>query len=133
MYATNFSAGAAALSAILKFAAPMLKALSYRAGITDTHHVHKIDLPSGTAKALREIVDPDGADDVKIHSIQEGEVVGKIDAVFTGASDQITIGINVEDRALFARGAIDVALWLEQLSAKSGFYTMETYLQTRLK
>ncbi|MGI9202529.1 MAG: 4-hydroxy-tetrahydrodipicolinate reductase [Woeseiaceae bacterium] len=130
-HATNFSTGVAALSAILKFASPMLDSLSYDTRMIERHHIHKLDAPSGTAKTLAEVLKPLDPASIDIESIREGEVVGDHEVVFTGAADQITIGHSARDRTLFARGAIDAAIWLDQLDQSSGIYTMETYFQAR--
>lgn len=132
-HSTNFSTGVAALSAILKLASPMLKALSYDARMVETHHVHKLDAPSGTANTLAEVLNPLDPASIDIESIREGEVIGQHEVFFTGAADQITIGHSATDRTLFARGAIDAALWLDQLNKNSGIYTMETYFQARFR
>lgn len=128
---TNFSTGVAAVSALLKYAAPMLKSLSYVPQIIETHHVHKIDAPSGTAKSLAEVVSPTEHNAIDIQSIRDGEVIGKHDVVFAGVADQILISHEASDRSLFARGAIDAALWLCQLDTLCGLYTMETYFSER--
>ena len=133
LHTNNFSTGVAALSAILRYASPMLKSLAYDARMIETHHIHKLDAPSGTAKTLAQALDPLGPDRIDIESVREGEVVGKHEVVFTSAADQISIGHNATDRTLFARGAIDAALWLDQLDESSGIYTMETYFQARFR
>lgn len=130
-HATNFSSGVAALSAILKFAMPMLKALSYTPLVTEIHHVHKLDAPSGTAVTLCNVISPNDPESVKVRSIREGEVVGKHDVTFAGAADRIVIGHEASDRSLFARGAIEAALWLCQQGETSGGYTMESYFRKR--
>ncbi len=132
-HATNFSTGVAALSAILRFASPMLRSLSYDSRMIETHHIHKLDAPSGTAKTLAQVLDPLDPASIDIESVREGEVVGEHEVVFTSAADQISIGHSATDRTLFARGAIDAALWLDQLDESSGIYTMETYFQARFR
>ncbi len=130
-HATNFSTGVAALAAILKFAAPMLTTLSYTPQMSETHHVHKLDAPSGTARTLQEVIDPTGSENIEIQSIREGEVVGRHEVVFAGVADNIFIGHDASDRSLFARGAIDAALWLSELGDDSGMHTMESSFAAR--
>jgi len=132
-HTNNFSTGVAALSAILRYASPILKSLAYDARMTETHHIHKLDAPSGTAKTLAQALDPLDPDSIDIESVREGEVVGKHDVIFTSVADQISIGHSATDRTLFARGAIDAALWLDQLDDSCGIYTMETYFQARFR
>lgn len=130
-HATNFSAGVAAVSALLSFAAPMLIALGYTPAITEVHHVHKLDAPSGTAVTLREVMSPESPGDINISSVREGEVIGRHEITFTGSTDKIVIEHEALDRSLFARGAIEAALWLVQQRESSGSYTMESYFRKR--
>ncbi len=130
-HATNFSVGVAALSALLRFATPTLTALGYTPTIAEVHHVHKLDAPSGTAKTLSEVISPDDPDAIDITSIREGEVIGKHSVTFSGLADRIVIGHEASDRNLFARGAIEAALWLCQQEESCGNYTMEAYFQKR--
>jgi 4-hydroxy-tetrahydrodipicolinate reductase len=130
-YATNFSPGVAALSEILRVAAPILNALEYKPRITETHHVHKQDAPSGTANTLSEIIDAEDPAAIDITSVREGEVVGEHTVTFSGVADQITIAHEAADRSLFARGAVDAAIWLVQRGEKNGLYSMESYFRDR--
>lgn len=130
-HASNFSTGVAALSAILEFAAPMLKALSYSPEIIEMHHAHKLDAPSGTAKALSTAIDPENPESIEIKSIREGEVIGRHEVTFAGVADRIIIGHEASNRSLFARGAIEAALWLSQQPQASGMVTMASYFKKR--
>ena len=131
LYSTNFSAGVAALTAILKYAAPILDSLSYKPAITEVHHRHKLDAPSGTAKSLREAICPADPGSIDVRSVREGEVIGKHDVMFSGADDRIVIGHEASNRSLFARGAIDAALWLCEQDTGCGSYTMDSYFKAR--
>ena len=130
-HATNFSPGVAALAAILRFASPLLKSLAYSPQVIETHHIHKLDAPSGTAKTIREVIDPDNPDSVNIHSVREGEVIGRHAVEFSGIADKIVIGHDAGERSLFARGAIDAALWLNERDESTGIYTMDSYFAAR--
>ena len=127
LYSTNFSAGIAAVATILEIAAPVLAKLGYEPVLTETHHRHKLDAPSGTAKTLLEII----GDDTQTHSIRAGEVVGRHEVTFHGAQDAIVIAHDAKDRALFARGAIDAAIWLAQLPENNARFTMQSYFKRR--
>lgn len=131
LQSNNFSAGVAALGAIIEQAAPMLRRLGYTPVLTETHHRSKKDAPSGTAKTLREVLEPEFPDGLAVHSIRAGEVIGKHDVTFYGRDDEIVIGHDAKDRRLFARGAIDAALWLCQQPARSGRFTMQSYFRER--
>lgn len=129
--ANNFSPGIAALTSILHFAAPVLRQLGYTAVMTDIHHVHKKDAPSGTAMTLARAMDPEHPESTEIRSVREGETIGTHDVVFEGASDRITIGHEALNRDLFAHGAIEAALWLCGLEEKTGAFTMDEYFERR--
>lgn len=131
LHSSNFSAGIAALSSILEFAAPMLTELGYTAVLTESHHAHKLDAPSGTAKILLKVLQPESPDSVQVHSVRAGEVIGKHTVTFYSALDEICIGHEAKDRDLFARGAVDAALWLVQQPEKGRSYTMQSYFRKR--
>ncbi len=112
LLASNFSMGIAILTRMLREYAPLLLKLGYAPVITETHHRHKKDAPSGTALALREAISPQDPDAVQTHSIRAGEVVGEHRLQFFGPVDQMTWLHEARDRSLFARGAVEAALWL---------------------
>jgi len=118
LMASNFSTGVHALSLILRQAAPVLARLGYTPVLVETHHQHKKDAPSGTALSLQKVISPESPSSVQTHSVRAGEVVGDHAVTFYGASDKITLGHFAQDRSLFARGAIDVAMWLAQTRDK---------------
>src|SRR6202046_3448836 len=77
LYGTNYSIG---VQLMLQLAATMTKELrhaGYKFSISETHHLTKLDAPSGTALTLRDVVGK-AADlgDVEINSIRSGEAVG---------------------------------------------------------
>ncbi len=131
LHSNNFSAGVAALTGILEFAVPVLEELGYTPVLTEAHHEHKLDAPSGTAKSLCETLQPDAPESIQVHSIRAGEVIGKHDVRFYGAHDEIVIGHEAKDRGLFARGAVDAALWLYRQPETCGSYTMQSYFRKR--
>jgi 4-hydroxy-tetrahydrodipicolinate reductase len=129
MHASNFSAGVAAVRHILASASPMLASLGYTPVMTETHHRHKQDAPSGTALTLNAAMTPWDAEGIQTHSIRAGEVIGRHDVSFYSDHDRIVIGHDAGDRDLFARGAIDAALWLS--GREPGWYTMASYFEAR--
>ena len=131
LHSNNFSAGVAALTSILEFAVPVLEELGYTPVLTEAHHEHKRDAPSGTAKSLCETLQPDAPDSIQVHSIRAGEVIGKHDVRFYGAHDEIVIGHEAKHRGLFAQGAVDAALWLCRQPEPCGSYTMQSYFRKR--
>ena len=114
--------------------------------ITESHHHHKVDAPSGTALMLGEAaaegrgvslkdVRDAGRDgitgarktgDIGFHAIRGGDIVGEHEVLFAGAGERIKIGHIATDRRLFARGAISAALW--GLKQAPGHYTMQDVL-----
>ncbi|MCC7440173.1 MAG: hypothetical protein IT285_00980 [Bdellovibrionales bacterium] len=113
--ATNFSLGVQALRLVLRNHAQLLKSLGYVPSLVETHHEHKRDAPSGTAITLRDELSPAFGSAIQIHSVRAGEVVGEHEVGFFGPSDRITFSHVAQDRGLFARGALEAALWLVTL------------------
>lgn len=109
---SNFSTGVLALQRILRDYAPVLTQLGYKPVMVEAHHQHKKDAPSGTAILLnRTIETAAGIGPVQTHSIRSGEVIGDHEVTFYGPADRIVLSHSAQDRSIFARGAIDVALW----------------------
>jgi 4-hydroxy-tetrahydrodipicolinate reductase len=111
--ASNFSTGIMALLEILRHYSPLLQAMGYTPVITDIHHRHKKDAPSGTALSLQRSVSLSPGN-VETHSIRAGEVIGDHEVMFYGNGDRIQFAHLAQDRSIFAMGAIDAALWLHE-------------------
>jgi len=125
---SNYSIGVLALRHILGEAAPLLKKLGYTPSIIETHHRHKKDAPSGTAILLQGAISPGQPTAVQTHSVRAGEVIGDHEVAFYGPSDKIVLGHFAQNRDIFARGAIDVALWLASLRGKrTGLIPIQEY------
>jgi len=122
LHAANFSPG---VNSLLWLAAEAARLLGpeVRAQITDVHHVHKKDAPSGTALALRDAL---GEVPCAIDSRREGEVVGDHELRFELAGETLTLRHRARDRAIFARGALRAGRWL--LGQAPGFYTARDWL-----
>lgn len=118
LFASNFSLGVFSLHKILANAAPLLKSLQYTPVLVESHHRHKVDSPSGTALALQETVCPEDPRSIQTHAIRAGGVVGEHEFIFHSDSDEIRISHKALDRSIFARGAIEVALWLTREEKK---------------
>lgn len=130
LHANNFSTGVAAFGAVLETAAPLLTSLGYQAVLTETHHAGKQDAPSGTAKVLQAILEPGAPDAVQTHSLRAGNVIGEHEIRFLGSDDEITLRHAAQSRSLFARGALEAALWLAANDG-TGFMTMREYFGAR--
>lgn len=122
--ASNFSLGAAVLGQLVQQAVRGLP--GFETAITDVHHVHKQDAPSGTALMLKQTMVEAGGPQPSIESIREGEVIGEHAVTFTGPEEQLTLRHAVTDRRVFARGA----LWAAQrlLVQPPGLYSMDALL-----
>jgi 4-hydroxy-tetrahydrodipicolinate reductase len=133
LISSNFSTGVLALLDILRQASPLLAKLGYSPVIVDTHHQHKKDAPSGTALFIQRAISGQNPESIQTHSIRAGEVIGDHEVTFYGPGDHITLGHFAQDRSIFARGAIEVALWLAQKrkgpGALQGFVGIEKYFE----
>ena len=103
VWKSNFSVGVNIFFELNKMlAGEMAKQPQYTPSITETHHIHKLDKPSGTAKTLAEQI---GAD-VPIESIREGEVPGTHEVTWDSEEDTIIITHVAKGRRGFALGAV---------------------------
>lgn len=112
LLASNFSTGVFVFSEILRRFSPLLKKTGYSPSLVETHHQHKKDSPSGTALSLQRAIAPEKPESISTHSIRAGTVIGDHEVTFYGHGDKITLAHSAQDRSIFARGAIEVALWL---------------------
>ena len=127
LLAPNTSLGVAVVARMLQMMAGMLAGYSVR--IEETHHVKKIDKPSGTARLFAEFINSGGGErvhDEEVISHRTGDVVGAHTITFTGESEVIRIEHEAVDRVLFGYGAIFAAKWLSNQSP--GKYTMQDVL-----
>ena len=114
--------------------------------ITEKHHVEKKDSPSGTAIRLAEVIRKtrphlDTAiigrrgqreeNEIGIHSLRGGTVVGEHSVTFMGDHEEITMTHRAESRDVFAQGALVLVKWLSE-EKKSGFYTLDKVFGIRL-
>jgi 4-hydroxy-tetrahydrodipicolinate reductase len=91
--------------------------------ITETHHIHKKDKPSGTALFLKEVLDKAVKQKVDIESIREGDVFG-IHQIFAGnGSEEIILEHRALNREVFARGAVSAVKWIHK--KKPALYSMK--------
>jgi 4-hydroxy-tetrahydrodipicolinate reductase len=118
LYGANFSIGVNLFFQIARTAAGALKQ-GYCGKITETHHVHKKDAPSGTAVKIQQVVEESGGKKLPIDSIREGEVVGLHTLMLESENDTITLTHDAKSRRGFAEGALRAAEWLK---GRRGFY-----------
>lgn len=140
LYAPNMSVGVNVMCHIVRAAAKALGE-AYAVDIVETHHVHKLDRPSGTAKRLVDMVAPvhpgdiaeladdepwkrsDGDARISCRSIRKDEVVGDHAVRFSGPGEWIEISHSALSRDIFALGALKAARWIATQPA--GLYGMQ--------
>lgn len=117
LWASNFSLGVTVLEDLVRRAAETLA--SWEVDITETHHVHKKDAPSGTALTLGRAVAASRGELPPIVSVREGEVIGEHTVRLSGPGERIELTHRAGDRDIFARGALTAALALVDRPAGS--------------
>ncbi len=137
--ARNFSLGMAVLEALTAKAAQALPKSSWDVEIDEAHHRDKVDAPSGTALILGEAVAdareqhlpnvkavaregkrPPGA--IGFSVTRGGGIIGDHAVRFLADMEEITLSHRALDRRVFAKGALEAALWLHR--RPSGLYGM---------
>ena len=122
VWSSNFSVGVNIFFEMNKQLAAAMKAQpQYTPSITEIHHIHKLDKPSGTAKTLAEQIENElptlqgGAGGrLPIESIREGEVPGTHEVKWDSEEDTIIITHIAKGRRGFALGAVLAAEELKQ-------------------
>jgi len=131
-YASNFSVGVNIFFALNKYLARIMNNFpSYQISMTETHHIHKLDAPSGTAITLAEdlmeevgrknrwvLENAEKEDDLPIHVVREGEIPGIHEITYESEVDMISIKHSSKSRDGLALGAVIAA---EFTAGKKGF------------
>lgn len=134
-WSSNFSLGVTIFSAVNKYLAKIMNQFAeYDVTMSETHHIHKLDAPSGTAITLAEGIlenldrkdrwvkeEATASDELPIHSIREGEVCGIHSIRYDSDADSITITHDAKNRDGFALGAVLAA---EFTANKQGYLGM---------
>ena len=114
--------------------------------VSEIHHIHKKDHPSGTALMLGKGIAVGKKKDfykllgkkylnkksfpyskkINFNSIRKGEVIGEHEVTFSSGKEIITLNHEAFDRALYSEGAFTAAKWL--MNKKSGLYSMRDVL-----
>ena len=120
MWSSNYSIGVNIMFALNKQLAKFMRSYSeYTPHMTEVHHIHKLDAPSGTAKTLQEAIGDDRLTIADIESIREGEVPGIHTVIWDSEVDTITITHSAKSRKGFALGAVIAAEWMK---GKTGWH-----------
>lgn len=137
LYSSNFSIGVNLFFKLNKQLAKMMNNQSdYKVNIEETHHIHKLDSPSGTAITLaEEIIEnsklsdwsltADKSDKIQIDAIREGEVPGTHTINYESSIDSISIKHEAHNRKGFAFGTVVAAEWI---IGKKGVFKMSDVL-----
>lgn len=144
LWASNFSIGVNLFFRVNRLLAALMdQQAQYAVHIDESHHVHKLDAPSGTAITLARDIDmrtgrysgieltEHSAQDlvasgpVPIRSERIGEVPGTHTVSWTSANDRIVLTHEAFGRTGFAQGAVVAAEWIQ---GKQGFFSMDDVL-----
>jgi len=145
VYSGNYSIGVNILFHLSRLTATILNE-GYDVEVTEIHHRHKRDAPSGTAENLVDALRaglhhgeeatvrhgrsgitgerPDS--EIGVHALRGGEVVGEHTVYFFGPDDRLEITHRAQDRGIFAHGALRAAQWVVKQSP--GLYHMRDVL-----
>ena len=111
--------------------------------IVEMHHSRKKDSPSGTAARLADVIEtvrtdarrvhgregmcgPREADELALHSLRGGDVVGEHTVIFAGEGERFELTHRAHSRRTFARGTIRAIRFI--VGKKPGLYTMADIL-----
>ncbi len=141
----NFSPGLNALSVLVELAAEKL-GTGWDIDILEMHHRHKVDAPSGTALLLGDaaakgrgldlkdvaVLSREGQvgartkNEIGFATLRGGGVIGQHEVRLASDLEMITLSHDAFDRSVFARGAVEAALWLS--GQPKGLYSMKHVL-----
>ena len=145
---SNFSTGVNTLFWLTRKAAEILGP-GFDLEVVEMHHRLKRDAPSGTAKTLAEIlaavrkqqldkvvrhgrvgiVGERTAEEIGVHSVRGGDVVGDHTVIFAGVGERVELTHKASSRETFANGALRAAQWV--VKQKPGLYDMQDVLGLR--
>ena len=140
----NMSIGINLINSLLKKVTPLLYG-NYDIEIIEKHHNQKVDAPSGTAVLLADTIKDSIKEETKfvygregnskreeneigIHAIRGGGIVGDHDVIFAGTGEVIELSHKAISREVFAVGALKACAYMSNIS-KAGLYNMNDVLQ----
>ena len=146
VYAANYSVGVNTLFWLTRQAARILTQDRFDIEVTEMHHKHKIDAPSGTARRILEILNeetgtnynediahgrfgnigPRKPREIGMHTLRGGDVVGDHTVLFAADGERVELTHKASSRLTFAAGAVRAAQWLE--NQPIGLYDMQDVL-----
>jgi 4-hydroxy-tetrahydrodipicolinate reductase len=121
LYGTNFSIGVQAMMKLAQQMGAELAGAGYKFSVMETHHVSKLDRPSGTAISIAEMVER-GAGmkvEVPIDAVREGDAMGTHVLTAETDAERLVLTHETMSRRGFAEGAVRAAEWL---ATRTGCY-----------
>ncbi|MFL2575194.1 MAG: 4-hydroxy-tetrahydrodipicolinate reductase [Flavobacteriales bacterium] len=125
LYASNFSIGVNMFFKINTELAKLMQDKNYKTSISETHHLEKLDKPSGTAKTLSEDIHKELKITPNIISHRIEKKIGTHEIMYESAIDNIKIVHEAKSRDGFALGALKAAEWIRN---KNGIFSMQDVL-----
>ncbi|MFH1847298.1 MAG: 4-hydroxy-tetrahydrodipicolinate reductase [Candidatus Omnitrophota bacterium] len=125
VFSPNMSIGVNLLFDVVRQAVRVL-GNDFDVKVDETHHVHKKDSPSGTAKMIAKVIKEFSGKEISIEAFREGEVIGNHGVIFESPYESIEIRHDAKSRDVFAVGALKAARFLE--GKEPGLYDMNDVL-----
>ncbi|MFO7652965.1 MAG: 4-hydroxy-tetrahydrodipicolinate reductase [Candidatus Krumholzibacteriia bacterium] len=125
--AANFSIGVPALRLVLQLLARTLPE-RFQAEQVETHHVHKQDRPSGTARWLADAWTELRGTEVPTHAVRLGEVVGEHTWLIGDAEEMLVVTHRAQTRRAFLRGVLPAVRFAA--SREHGLYGLTDVLRS---
>ena len=121
LYGMNYSIGVQVMLKLAQQMGASLAGVGYKFSIVETHHVSKLDKPSGTAISIAEMVERGAGKkiEVPIESLREGDAKGKHVLEAVSEADRVVLTHEAFSRRGFAEGAVRAAEWL---ATRTGCY-----------
>lgn len=125
VFSPNMAEGVNVLFDIVRRVAGVLKN-DFCIKIDETHHVHKKDSPSGTAKMIQKVIKSATEETIPVKAERVGEVIGIHGIIFENEYEKLEIRHNAKSRDVFAAGAIKAAKFV--FGKTPGLYSMRDVL-----
>jgi len=121
LYGTNFSIGVQVMLKLAQQMGASLAGVGYKFSIVETHHVTKLDKPSGTAISIAEMVERGAGSkiEVPIESVREGDAKGTHVLEAVSEVDRVALTHEAFSRRGLAEGSVRAAEWL---ATRTGCY-----------
>lgn len=142
LLSSNMSLGINVMESILEKIVPILSE-KYDIEVIEKHHNKKVDAPSGTAKSILKVIEENckshmtekygregiskrNENEIGVHVVRGGTIVGEHSVLFCGNDEVIEIKHTASSKKIFAEGAISAAKIIANKSA--GLYSMKDVL-----